>query len=183
MNPDKMVIGEAMRTFTYLNLYGYLTDAVVVNKVFPEGVGEYFAGWRGHQQEQLELVRSAFEPVPVLEAPYFEQEVVGVEMLERLGAELFGAARPEPNSASADAILHDTITQSIASNGEGATLRLAIPFAKKEEIGLKQVGLELVVTAGARRRTIMLPPTLAAYRPVSATYEDGTLEVAFSRDE
>jgi arsenite-transporting ATPase len=183
MAPDRMVIGEAMRTFTYLNLYGYLTDAVVVNKVFPEGVGEYFAGWRGHQQEQLELVRSAFEPVPVLEAPYFEQEVVGVEMLERLGAELFGAARPEPNSASADAILHDTITQSIASNGEGATLRLAIPFAKKEEIGLKQVGLELVVTAGARRRTIMLPPTLAAYRPVSATYEDGTLEVAFSRDE
>ena len=36
MNPDRMVIGEAMRTFTYLNLYGYLTDAVVVNRVFPE---------------------------------------------------------------------------------------------------------------------------------------------------
>ena len=37
MNPDKMVIGEAMRTFTYLNLYGYLTDAVIVNRVFPVG--------------------------------------------------------------------------------------------------------------------------------------------------
>ena len=35
MNPDKMVIGEAMRTFTYLNLYGYLTDAVIVNRLFP----------------------------------------------------------------------------------------------------------------------------------------------------
>ena len=53
MAPDRMVIGEAMRTFTYLNLYGYLTDAVVVNKVFPEDVGGYFAGWREHQQEQL----------------------------------------------------------------------------------------------------------------------------------
>src|SRR4051794_8874292 len=31
MNPDRMVIKESMRTFTYLNLYGYLTDAVVVN--------------------------------------------------------------------------------------------------------------------------------------------------------
>jgi arsenite/tail-anchored protein-transporting ATPase len=30
MNPDRMVIREAQRTFTYLNLYGYLTDAVVV---------------------------------------------------------------------------------------------------------------------------------------------------------
>ena len=36
MNPDRMVVKEAMRTFTYLNLYGYLTDAVVVNRVFPE---------------------------------------------------------------------------------------------------------------------------------------------------
>src|SRR5689334_4454708 len=44
MNPDKMVVGEAMRTFTYLNLYGYVTDAVVVNRVFPTGVGEYFEG-------------------------------------------------------------------------------------------------------------------------------------------
>ena len=37
MNPDRMVIREAQRTFTYLNLYGYLTDAVVVNRVFPRG--------------------------------------------------------------------------------------------------------------------------------------------------
>src|SRR5215472_6742637 len=53
MNPDKMVIGEAMRTFTYLNLYGYLTDAVVVNRIFGADVGAYFAGWRLVQEEHL----------------------------------------------------------------------------------------------------------------------------------
>src|SRR5207248_1455053 len=72
MNPDKMVIGEAMRTFTYLNLYGYLTDAVVVNRIFPSDVGDYFAAWRRVQEAHLELVRSAFGAVPVLCAPYFE---------------------------------------------------------------------------------------------------------------
>jgi arsenite/tail-anchored protein-transporting ATPase len=179
MAPDRMVIGEAMRTFTYLNLYGYLTDAVVVNKVFPQDVGDYFERWRGLQNEQLELVRSAFAPVPVLEVPYFDQEVVGVEMLNRLGEELFGDTR----SGDPASILHDMITQAISSDGDSATLRLTIPFARKEEIGLKQVGLELVVTAGGQRRTIMLPPTLAAYKPVSATYVDGILEVAFSRGE
>ncbi|HYP47781.1 MAG TPA: TRC40/GET3/ArsA family transport-energizing ATPase, partial [Thermoleophilaceae bacterium] len=46
MSPDRMVVQEAMRTFTYLNLSGYLTDAVVVNRVFPEEVaGGYFDGW------------------------------------------------------------------------------------------------------------------------------------------
>lgn len=177
MAPDRMVIGEAMRTFTYLNLYGYLTDAVVVNKVFPAGVGDYFAGWRAHQQEQLELVRSAFQPVPVLEVPYFEREVIGAEMLALLGEELFGPGT-DPG-----AVLHTAITQEIDSDEHGATLRLMIPFADKQRIGLKQVGLELIVTAGDQRRAIMLPPTLAAYKPVSATYLDGILEVSFNRDE
>ncbi len=175
MAPDRMVIAEAMRAFTYLNLYGYLTDAVVVNKVFPEDVGAYFSGWRAHQQEQLELVRSAFEPLPVLELPYFDREVIGGEMLELMGDRLFGGV------AAPDATLHDTITQAIVSNQDGATLRLTIPFARKQEIGLRQVGLELIVTAAGRRRSIMLPPTLAAYKPTSATYEDGTLEVSFTR--
>src|SRR6266508_2000984 len=90
MNPDRMVIREAMRTYTYLNLYGYLTDAVIVNRVFPEEVeGGYFAGWRAAQQEHMELVRSAFSPVPILTAPYFDQEVLGAEMLDRLGDALF----------------------------------------------------------------------------------------------
>ena len=173
MAPDRMVIGEAMRTFTYLNLYGYLTDAVVVNKVFPADVGGYFAGWREHQQEQLVLVRSAFDPIPVLEVPYFDREVIGNEMLQLVASELFG------DGDDPAAILHDTITQSIESSEHGATLRLAIPFVNKQEIGLKQIGLELIVTAANQRRTIMLPPTLAAYKPVSATYVDGTLEVTF----
>ena len=93
MTPDRMVIAEAMRTFTYLSLYGYLTDAVVVNRVFPEEVeGGYFGAWREVQREQLELVESGFAPVPVLRAPYFEQEVLGATMLDRLGEALFEGA-------------------------------------------------------------------------------------------
>ena len=67
MSPDRMVVKESMRTFTYLNLYGYLTDAVVVNRAAAAREG-YFAAWRESQEEQLELVRSAFAPVPVLTA-------------------------------------------------------------------------------------------------------------------
>src|ERR687893_333703 len=91
VNPDRMVVKEAMRTFTYLNLYGYLTDAVVVNRVLPEEAGEgYFAAWRDVQREHMELVRSAFAPVPILTAPWLQHEVVGPEMLDRLAVEVFG---------------------------------------------------------------------------------------------
>jgi arsenite-transporting ATPase len=173
MNPDKMVIGEAMRTFTYLNLYGYLTDAVVVNRIFPSDVGDYFAAWRHVQEEHLDLVRSAFGPVPVLCAPYFEQEVVGPEMLDRLGDALFSAHEPA-------AVLHDAITQELVASEHDARLRLALPFARKGDISLKKIGLELIVGVDGQRRTIILPPALAAFQPVAATFEDGMLEVTFN---
>jgi arsenite/tail-anchored protein-transporting ATPase len=173
MNPDRMVIGEAMRTFTYLNLYGYLTDAVVVNRLFPAEVGDYFAGWRALQEEHLELVRSAFSPVPVLCAPYFDQEVVGAEMLDRLAAALFGERDPA-------AVLHDALVQQIEVLDGGARLRLELPFTRKSEISLKQRGLELIVGVDGQRRTIALPTALSAWRATAARFEDGALEVSFS---
>ncbi len=172
MNPDKMVIGEAMRTFTYLNLYGYLTDAVVVNRVFPDEVGEYFAAWRRVQEEHLALVRSAFSPVPVLCARYFDQEVVGPRMLDRLADAIFAEHDPA-------AVLHDAITQELVLEEGVARLRLALPFAEKGDISLKKIGLELIVGVDGQRRTIMLPPSLAAFQPASASFQDGALEVVF----
>jgi arsenite/tail-anchored protein-transporting ATPase len=173
MNPDRMVIGEAMRTFTYLNLYGYLTDAVVVNRLFPEAVGDYFAAWRRVQQENMELVESAFSPVPVLRAPYFEQEVVGPGMLDRLASALFDGEDPS-------AMLYTEAAQTLDVLDDGARLRLALPFAEKGDISLKQIGLELVVSVDGQRRTIMLPPAMATMRPGAATFEDGSLEIRFS---
>jgi arsenite-transporting ATPase len=174
MNPEKMVIGEAMRTFTYLNLYGYLTDAVIVNRVFPSDVGEYFAGWRDVQEEQLQLVKSAFLPVPVLCAPYFEQEVVGPEMLDRLGAALFESEGLDPA-----AVLHRSITHQLEVSERHARLRLPLPLAAKEKIELKKAGLELIVGVNGQRRTIALPPALAGYEPTGARFDDGALEVVF----
>jgi arsenite-transporting ATPase len=175
MNPERMVIGEAMRTFTYLNLYGYLTDAVIVNRVFPAAVGDYFARWRSVQEEHLSLVSSAFAPVPVLRAPYFDQEVIGTEMLDRLADAVFAEVDPA-------AVLHDAVTQELSVSSDGASLRLAIPFVSKGEISLKQVGLELIVGVDGQRRTILLPPTLAGFRPTGATFENGALEITFDGD-
>ncbi|HWC85976.1 MAG TPA: ArsA family ATPase [Solirubrobacteraceae bacterium] len=172
MNPDKMVIGEAMRTFTYLNLYGYLTDAVIVNRIFPEEVGGYFSRWRAVQEEHLDLVQSAFAPVPVLRAPFFEQEVAGAEMLDRLAGALFAGHDPA-------AVLHDAITQELSVSDTGARLRLSLPFARKGDVTLKKIGLELIVRVDGQKRTIMLPPALASFRPSAATFEAGALEVNF----
>jgi arsenite/tail-anchored protein-transporting ATPase len=173
MNPDRMVILEAQRTFTYLNLYGYLTDAVIVNRVFPEDVeGGYFGAWRERQRGNLRLVEEGFSPVPVLTARYFEQEVVGAEMLDRLAGELF-AERPPAD------VLHSELAHEVVSEDGRTVLRLRMPFTERGDVGLKKVDQELVVTVGREKRTIILPSALARQRPTGARLEDGTLEVSF----
>jgi arsenite/tail-anchored protein-transporting ATPase len=172
MTPDRMVVAEAMRTFTYLNLYGYLCDAVVVNRVFPEDVGEYFGAWRAVQAEQLADVEAAFAPVPVLRAAYFEQEVLGAAMLDRLADALFAGR-------DAGAVLHDRLVQELALDGSRAELRLDLPFVSKGDVTLKKIGLELVVRVDGYKRTIVLPGVLAGFRPTSAKLADGSLVVGF----
>src|SRR3954462_4795443 len=177
MNPDRMFVREAMRTFTYLNLYGYLTDAVVVNRVFPDAAADgYFGAWTETHKRQMELVRSAFAPVPILTAPYFEKEVIGPEMLDRLGEVVFTGLEPA-------AVLFEELTQELVTDNGRAQLRLTIPFAEKADIGLKKIGMEVVVRVGTQKRTIVLPQALAAYRPAGARFEDGALNVTFEKEE
>lgn len=178
MNPDRMVIKEAQRTFTYLNLYGYLTDAVVVNRIFPDELdGGYFGEWRERQRECLAEVGDGFAPVPVLTARYFDEEVVGERMLDRLAAELFAAG--EARGDGAEAILHSELAHELSSDDGHTTLRLRVPFSERDDLALKKVGAELVVTVGHQKRTIILPSALARQRPTGARLEDGALEVSF----
>ena len=175
MNADRMVIKEAQRTFTYLNLYGYLTDAVIVNRLFPPELADgYFGAWRDRQSERLEEARERFAPVPLLTARYFDEEVIGARMLDRLADELFAGVDAGPES-----VLHSELTQRISSEDGRTTLRLRMPFTERDEVSLKQVGAELIVSVGHQKRTIILPGSLARRRPTAAKLEDGALEVSF----
>jgi arsenite-transporting ATPase len=172
MNPDRMVVDEARRTFTYLNLYGFLTDAVVVNRVFPAEVGGYFGPWRDRQLETLADVEAAFAPVPVLRAPFFSEEVVGPEMLDRLAAAAFADADPA-------AVLHGELAEELRVGDGEAVLRLKVPLASKGDITLRKIGPEVIVRVDGHKRTVLLPPALAGYRAAGASFSDGALELRF----
>src|SRR5205823_3209760 len=90
LNLEKMVIKEAQRTFTYFHLFGYPTDLVVVNRVLPSGMTGFLMQWQEIQERYMPIVHESFAPVPLKTAPLFEQEVVGLDMLYRLGSALFG---------------------------------------------------------------------------------------------
>jgi arsenite-transporting ATPase len=167
---DRVVVEEARRTFTALGLHGVATDAVVVNRLFPEDVGPYFAGWRDGQQRQLAGIEESFAPVPVLRAPFFDREVVGPVALERLADALYADVRPED-------VLHRGLSRELQIDEDEAVLRIAVPLADREDVALRRAGDELVVEVGGRRRAVLLPAAIAHYRPTGAALRDGVLQV------
>ena len=138
----------------------------------------YFGQWRARQAERLADVDAGFAPVPVLRARYFDEEVVGARMLDRLADELFGEAGA-PEGLSPAEVLHTELAHELESDNGTARLRIPLPFGERGDISLKKAGAELIVSVGPRKRTIILPAGLARRRPTTARLADGSLEVSF----
>jgi arsenite/tail-anchored protein-transporting ATPase len=173
VNPEKMVIKEAQRTYTYLNLYGYVTDAVICNRVMPaNAAGGYFDAWLGTQERYLQMIEEAFAPLPVELAPYFEQEVAGIPMLRRLAEALFGQTDP------AEVLFHGQAYR-IEGGRDGYALVVPLPFTEKKDVSVLHRGDELTLQAGAYRRSFVLPRVLAQREVQGAKFEEHELRIRF----
>ncbi|HUX51055.1 MAG TPA: ArsA family ATPase [Spirochaetia bacterium] len=173
VNPEKMVVKEAQRSFTYLNMYNYNVDAIIVNRVIPDDVkDDYFRVWKDIQTKHRVLIEESFAPIPIYSASLFQKEVVGLEMLERLASDVFDDADPS-------AILFRIRTQHIEKIEDGYELSVYLPFTDRSEIRLSQKGDELIVRVGTMKRVISLPRTLVNLSAHNAKFEDTTLKIRF----
>jgi len=176
LNPEKMVIKEAQRTFTYLNLYGYATDAVVCNRLLPEAVQDgYFQTWKITQQEHFRVIQESFSPLPVFTVPLMEQEVVGTVMLEKVAAALYGDEDPTR------LFVRGPVQEVVSEDGR-YVLTIALPFVTKEELSLVRNADELVVHAGSFKRNIILPHLLQGLPVLGAKFEGDKLRISFGEE-
>jgi arsenite-transporting ATPase len=176
VNPERMVIAEARRTYTYLALFGYAVDAVIVNRVLPEAVRDpWFDRWKAVQAEHLTTIGQGFAPLPVLRAHLAETEVVGLAALTDLAAELYGDGAPA-------AVLHTGRPLRFEQvDGQHAVV-MDLPFADRADLDVGRRGDELLVTVGPYRRVLTLPDSLVE-RPVRGAHlRDGTLTVVFGEE-
>lgn len=174
LNPEKMVVKEAQRALTYLSLYGYSTDLVVCNRMIPTTVSDgYFANWKDIQAKYRQFVDEAFSPLTILDVPWFDDEVVGIEMLRRMGAALYAGQDPTT-------LFYTGQTQTVLKTNGSYQLRLPLPFVEKSDIKLtRSMHDELIVHIGNWKRNIALPRVLAGLPVQGARYEERDLVVLF----
>jgi len=177
LNLEKMVVKEAKRAFSYLSLFGYVTDAVIVNRLLPPELhDELFQKWqRIHQRYQVEVERS-FEGIPIFNVPLFDSEVVGEQMLKRMAAATYGDLDPADRFVT-------TSPQRIEKNGTDYVLSLKVPFVDRSAVDLSRHNGELYVTVGNYRREITLPRVLAQRETAGAAIQDGELRVRFAKKQ
>ncbi len=173
VNAERIVVAEARRTSTYLSLFGYTVDAVVINRLLPEAVADpWFDRWRAIHAEQVAEIERSFEPVPCLRVELAGTEVVGIEALRALGASLHGHRSPLEHWSAGSAL-------TVEARGDLRVLTLPLPGVTRSEVDLVQHDRDLIVTIGPYRRAIALPDSLARRSVQGARLVDDRLEVEF----
>src|SRR5256712_6324559 len=125
LNLEKMVVKEAKRAFTYLSLFGYVTDAVIVNRLLPDGLhDELFVKWQAIHRKYAAEVEKSFSPLPIFNVPLFDQEVIGERMLLCMADAIYGARDPSARFATSN-------PQRIDKDGQDYVLAFKVPFVEK----------------------------------------------------
>jgi arsenite-transporting ATPase len=174
VNPERVVVAEARRTFTYLSLFGYSVDAVIANRLLPEAVSDpWFEDWKQRHVEHLASIEEGFAPVPVLRAELAPHELVGIDRLREFGTALYGEDDPARHRA-------DVSPMRLERTDAGDVLSVDLPFVAKDELVLGRREDELLVRVGPYRRSILLPDSLKRRQVVDAALQDGALAVTFA---
>ncbi len=177
VNPEKMVIKETQRTFTYLNLYGYITDLIICNRVIPDKVDDrYFDSWKASQNKYFEVIKEVFAPIPILTIPLLEQEAVGLPMLEAIADALYQEDDPTK-------FFFQGQVQDLRKEDKHYILTLSLPLIEKGDISLTQSGNELIIRVGNFKRNIILPRTLVNFTATVAKFKEGKLKIQFTNDK
>lgn len=175
MNLENMVIKETQRAYTYLNLYGYPVDSLIINRTMPEELDHpFFKNWREKQLKYRKSVDEMFSPLPFFEVPLFSEEVQGIKSLEEFSEKLFKNIDP--------AKIYFTEKQyEVVKNNGNFEMHLKLPFVKKKDVDLFQVADELVINIENQKKNIFLPNFLAKQTVKKASFEGNVLKVVFQK--
>jgi arsenite-transporting ATPase len=176
LNPEKMVIKESQRAFTFFSLFGYTVDMIVINRMLPEKVkDDYFKHWKDIQKSYIQMVHEGFSPVPIHHLELFDQEIVGKTLLNKIAKRVYKTKDPTK-------LLFLEKPIRIEKVRGGFDLLLKLPFVKKDDLNLLQDGDELYVRAGIYKRTILVPHTLLNHSICDAKFEEDNLRIQFRKE-
>src|SRR5947208_578152 len=175
VNPERMVIKEALRAETYLALFGYPIDAVICNRVIPPGNYQdtFMQELYQNQEKQRHQIHQTFAPLPIWEAPYYSHEILGVPQLAKLADAIYGNQDPTQ-------VFYRGSVQEVIRQGNTYILRLPLPHVEMDKVLMTKKGDEMIIEIGNFKRDITLPSVLSNQEATVARFVNKALEIHFT---
>lgn len=171
--PEKIVIRESKRNFSFLHLYNYNVDAIIVNKIYPkEALEGYFSKWVNYQEEAVREIEESFREIPIFYLELQKKELKTLKQLEEISDKLYADTDPSR------ILFCSTIFSSGKEDGKDV-FKIALPFFNISDMELTQKGEELTLVIKNERRSFILPDKLRSKQVQKARYEDGMLKLLF----
>jgi arsenite-transporting ATPase len=174
--PETVGLNRLRAARTALALYGLRLDGLVINRQILEAPRDSWSrGWAAAQRIATEALAEAFAGIPLHEVPYRPCEPLGLEELAVVAAAAYGAGDGLGPATEPPA-------PSLTESEGGYTLVVPLPGADRRGLGLVRRGDDLILTAGAYRRTLPLEPVLRRCRVAGAVLRDQALNIRFVPD-
>lgn len=177
LNPERMVINETMRTYTYTCLYNKTVECLIVNKIYPreELKSDYFKERLEAQDKYMEEIDHAFSPLKIFNAYQMSTELRGPEKLDMLADMLFGDSDPSE-------VYETESPMKFESEGDIDKLIVKMPFVKKDMIEMFRSDNDvLIIKVGSHKKTITLPLTLKDAEVLGAELNNEVLTISLKR--
>ncbi len=173
--PERIVLEEARRSFTWINEYDFGVDAVCINKIYPEeAMKGYFEGWQQMQRESLQLAAESFPGRRQFSLLLQDAEIRGIPALEKAGDELYEGDDPAQIYCREEAFrMEYDLKTGIRS------LIISLPYADAEEIRTEKEGDDLILFVRNEVRRLRLPDILCRRDLDGQTFENGELTIRF----
>ena len=173
--PERIVLQEARRNFTWICEYDFGVDAVYVNKIYPdEAMRGYFDGWRQMQEESLRIAAESFPGRKHFSLLLQEEEIRGVEALAAAAQEMYGQDDP------AEVFCREEAFRMTYDAHTGLrSLIVALPYAAREEIRAEKEGDDLILYVRNEVRRLRLPDLYCRRELTGWTFADGELQMQF----
>ena len=170
--PEQIVLEEARRNYTWLQLYDFNVDAVYMNRLYPKEVMEgYFEGWENIQNDNIRLAKESFSLQKLFKLELQSEEIHGRKSLEKIGKLLYKDVNPAEIFCQTEAFKMEDI------NGT-RILIINLPFAKAESISVTKEKNDIIISLLNETRRFHLPDKLRTRNISTYSFEKGELRIS-----
>ena len=170
--PERIVLEEARRNYTWLQLYNFNVDALYMNRLYPKEVMEgYFEGWEDTQTNNIKLAQESFERQKIFKLELQSEEIHGLDSLKKISNLLYKDVNPADIFCQSDSFEMEEI------NGT-RILIINLPFAKSDTITVTKDKYDIIISLLNETRRFHLPDKLKTRKITEYSYKDGQLRIS-----